>query len=103
MTSEVARRIDAAVEAAAADRDNRMQRPFSSAHEIWSVIKETLESTEAEAKNAKKLHGEIWDAVKGQNEEEMSIELRELGRVSRGLACMWAAVAAASERGANEV
>jgi hypothetical protein len=78
-----------------------MQRPFSSAHEAWAVIKELREQAKKQEKDADKLHGEIWEAVVEKNEDQERIELRELGKVAAGAALVWASIAAAARRGAG--
>ena len=81
---------------------NEMQRPFASAYEVWARLKDLREQAKREEKNVDKLHGEIWDAVVEKNDDEQSIELRELGRIAGMLTLMWATIAAEAQRGANE-
>ena len=93
-------------ELVAACRDaetNDMQRPFASAYEVWARLKDVREQAKNEEKNVDKLHGEIWEAVVEKNDDEQSIELRELGRRARELTFLWATIAAEAERGADEV
>lgn len=82
---------------------NDMQRPFASAYEVWARLKDLREQAKREEKNADSLHGDIWKAVTEKNDDEQSIELRELGRIARGLTLLWATIAAEAERGADEV
>ena len=67
------------------------------------VLKDVREQAKNEEKNVDKLHGEIWEAVVEKNDDEQSIELRELGRRARELTFLWATIAAEAERGADEV
>ncbi len=82
---------------------NDMQRPFASAYEAWAVIKELLELAKKQEKDADNFHGEIWEAVVEKNDDQERIELLELGKAAAGTALIWAAIAAAAKRGANEV
>lgn len=95
--------INEAVQACKDTAAKDMQRPFASAYEVWARLKDLLEQAKKATKDVEKIHGDIWDAVKDQNDDEQSIELRELGRQARTLASVWATVAADAERGADEV
>ena len=103
LNNEAGQRLEELVAACADAETNEMQRPFASAYEIWARLKDLMEQAKNEEKNGTKLHGEIWDAVVARNDDEQSIELRELGRTARSTALMWATIAAVAERGADEV
>lgn len=103
LNTEAQKSVEPLVVACKDAETNDMQRPFASAYEVWARLKDLLEKAKAEGKNVDKLHGEIWKAVVEKNDDEQSIELRELGRIARGLVHLWATIAAEAERGADEV
>lgn len=83
--------------------DNEMQRPFASAYEAWARIRHQLEQIEKETKAVKKLHEELWDAVKENNEDEQIVELRQLGIASKTMLTIWGTLGAAAEKAAREI
>lgn len=71
-------------------------RGFASDREAWALLKEQLEGAAAQTRNAEKLHKEMWEAVKGHNEDAFSALLGEMTRSALLMAMDWANISAAA-------
>lgn len=71
-------------------------RGFASDREAWALLKEQLEGAAAQTRTAEKLHKEMWDAVKGHNEDAFSALLGEMKRSALLMAMDWANISAAA-------
>lgn len=80
-----------------------MGRPYLSEHEAWAKLKEQLEAVERDLKNVKSLHGDIWKAIKEGNDEEVTIELREVASEATSVAMTLVALAATAYQAAEDL
>ena len=63
-------------------------RGFASDNESWAALKGYLERAEKMRKDIEKVHKEMWDAIKDQNDDAY----RALARASSALAAEWITV-----------
>lgn len=64
-------------------------RGFASNKEAWAELKEHIEQNERLAKSMKKLHDEMWGAVKDRNEDAFAALAHEFERDAAQLAREW--------------
>ena len=81
----------------------RMGRDYASAHEAWARLTELNEQAKKEAKSADELLKDLWGAVKERNEDEIHVELRQLGNAMIGVCMTYALMAAEAHRAAEEL
>ncbi len=103
MTLEVGKKADELVKACVENSENEMQRELSSAHEAWAVIKDQLESAGKLEKDNDNLMKELWEAVKAGNDDEYTVEFKQVAMNAETIATMWAQVAACAQRAEREV
>lgn len=81
----VAELVQAAVTEAQVQSRERMGRDYASVYEAWAVLRQQLENTEAGLKSLKKLHGELWEAIRDGNGDAEAIEVEQLSGMAREL------------------
>ena len=86
-----------------AKETEKMGRAYSSPYEAWAKLKEMQERTKTNVKTLETLQGDVWTAVKDQNEEAVAINLRALSSTAMELCAAFATIAAEAERAADEV
>lgn len=64
-------------------------RGFASDREAWAELKEKIETAVSAAKSIEKLHKEMWDAVKDQNDDAFCALAAELQRASALVSIEW--------------
>lgn len=67
-------------------------RGFASDNESWAALKGHLERAEKMRKDIEKVHKEMWDAIKDQNDDAYRALANELTRASSALAAEWITV-----------
>ena len=67
-------------------------RGFASDNESWAALKGYLERAEKMRKDIEKVHKEMWDAIKDQNDDAYRALANELTRASSTLAAEWITV-----------
>ena len=67
-------------------------RGFASDNESWAALKGYLERAEKMRKDIEKVHKEMWDAIKDQNDDAYRVLTNELTRASSALAAEWITV-----------
>ena len=67
-------------------------RGFASDNESWAALKGYLERAEKMRKDIEKVHKEMWDAIKDQNDDAYRALANELTRASSALAAEWITV-----------
>ena len=98
-----AARIGEAVRGMAKDSRERMGREYASAYEAWAVLADGLERAKSDMKALEKLHTDLWKATREGNEDEVLIELRQVGSSATLLSAQLAALAAEAQRAAEEL
>lgn len=69
-------------------------RGFASAGEAWAELKGCLETLKKQADAAEKLHKEMWESIKEENDDAFSAYCAELERCGASLAVEWIRAAA---------
>lgn len=92
-----------AVQEEQAYRREKMGREYASGHEIWAKAKQLLEEAKADIKTIESLQGELWGAVKSENDEEVNVDLHVIGNKAEEICMIFAALAAESHRAAEEL
>lgn len=67
-------------------------RGFASDNESWAALKGYPERAEKMRKDIEKVHKEMWDAIKDQNDDAYRALANELTRASSTLAAEWITV-----------
>lgn len=67
-------------------------RGFASDNESWAEIKAHLERAKKATGDLEKVHKEMWDAIKDQNEDAYGALANELTRAGAALAAEWMVV-----------
>ena len=67
-------------------------RGFASDNESWAEIKAHLERAKKATGDLEKVHKEMWDAIKDQNEDAYGALANELTRAGAALAAEWTVV-----------
>lgn len=83
--------------------EKRMGRPYASGYEAWARLKHLLERAEADKKNLGTLQGNIWDAIKDNNEESVIVYLNAVGSQAMDMCVLLATVVAEANRAAEEL
>lgn len=65
-------------------------RGFASDSETWAELRLSLTNLENQTKNIKKVHDEMWDAVKDRNQDAFSALCQEFERAAATLSGEWA-------------
>lgn len=81
----------------------RMGREFASGHEVWAKMKQLMEEAKADEKTVESLQGELWKAIKDDNDDEISIELHTIGNQAMEICMTFATIAAEAHRAADEL
>ncbi len=92
-----------AVSSMRGEEKERMGREYASAHEAYARLLELNEQAKKEGKSADELLKDIWSAVKDRNDDEIHIELRQLGNAMIGVCMTYALMAAEAHRAAEEL
>ena len=72
-------------------------RGFASDNESWAEIKGHLERAKKMAGDVEKVHKEMWDAIKDQNDDAYRALANELTRAGAAMAAEWAIVSVLSK------
>jgi len=83
--------------------ETRMGRPYASGYEAWAKLKHLLERAEAGKKTLSNLQGDIWDAIKGNNDESVIVHLNAMGSQAMDMCVLLATVVAEANRAAEEL
>ena len=70
--------LQAAEEMQGEERKRRGGELYHSDHEVWSILKESMETADKAANPIAKLHKEMWDAVKERNDEMIAVDLQAM-------------------------
>lgn len=81
----------------------RMGRPYASGYEAWAKVKHLLERAKADEKTLDGLQGDIWNAVKADNIEEVIVELNAMSSKAMEVCMVYATIAAEVNRAAEEL
>ena len=92
-----------AVEECKSKGREKMGRGYASGHEAWAKIKELCEQAKRDEKTVDKLHGEVWEAIKDRNDEEVGVELKAIANEATNLAMTYAIIAAEARRASEEL
>ena len=82
---------------------DKMGREYASGHEVWAKIKQLMEEAKADEKTVESLQGELWKAIKEDNDDEISIELHTIGNKAMEICMTFATIAAEAHRAADEL
>lgn len=81
----------------------KMGREYASGHEAWAKLKQLMEQAKADEKTVESLQGELWKAIKEDNDDEISIELHTMGNKAMEICMTFATIAAEAHRAADEL
>lgn len=81
----------------------KMGREYASGHEAWAKLKQLMEQAKADEKTVESLQGELWQAIKEDNDDEISIELHTMGNKAMEICMTFATIAAEAHRAADEL
>ena len=81
----------------------KMGREYASGHEAWAKLKQLMEQAKADEKNVESLQGELWSAIKDENEDEVTIDLHTMGNKAMEICMTFATIAAEAHRAADEL
>lgn len=98
-----AQQVGEVVQGMAEGSRKRMGREYASAYEAWAVLADGLERAKSDMKALEKLHTDLWKATREGNEDEVLIELRQVGSSATLLSAQLAALAAEAQRAAEEL
>lgn len=98
----VAMLVNQTVTEAQAQSRTEMGRDYASFFEAWAVLRQRIEETKRDAKALEKLHGELWDAIKGGNVDEALIEMGAIADSAAALCAAFAGMAAEAQRTVEE-
>ena len=82
---------------------DRMGREYASGHELWAKLKQLMEEAKADEKTVESLQGELWKAIKDDNDDEITIELNTIGNKAMEICGTFATIAAEAHRAADEL
>lgn len=82
---------------------DRMGRPFASQHEAWARVKELSEGLGDTGKAISSVQADMWKAIRAGNDEEIVIELRQIGSYAMQACELYAKLAAEALRAADEI
>jgi len=71
---------------------------YHSAFEAYGILCAALEDKDAISKDLKKAKEELWDSVKGGNDDATAAFLADIRRVARESAAAWISVAAIAKK-----
>lgn len=94
---------EAAVKEVQVQSREHMGRGYASILEVWAVLRWGLENAEQEMKNIKKLHGELWEAIRNGNADAEAIELEQLAHMLRDFCTSVASLAGEAQRAVEEL
>ena len=83
--------------------EQRMGRPYASGYEAWARVKHLLERAETAKKTLGTLQGDIWNAIKDDNEESVIVHLNAVGSQAMDMCMLLATVVAEANRAAEEL
>lgn len=81
----------------------KMGREYASGHEAWAKLKQLMEEAKADEKTVESLQGELWKAIKDDNDDEISIELHTIGNKAMEICMTFATIAAEAHRAEDEL
>lgn len=81
----------------------KMGREYASGYEAWAKLKQLMEQAKADEKNVESLHGELWGAIKDDNDDEVTIDLHTMGNKAMEICMTFATIAAEAHRAADEL
>lgn len=81
----------------------RMGCPYASGYEAWARLKHLLERAETARKTLGNLHGDLWDAIKGDNDESVMVHLNAMGSQAMDMCVLLATIVAEANRAAEEL
>ena len=86
-----------AIDSQTKTEEEKRGRPFASSHEVWAVLRDSMDAAEKAASPIAKLHKEMWDAVKDRNEEMMMAELQAVRNAATQAAMEYIRLAAQAQ------
>ena len=81
----------------------KMGREYDSGHEAWAKLKQLMEQAKVDEKNIEGLQGELWNAIKNENDDEVTIDLHTMGNKATEICMTFATIAAEAHRAADEL
>ncbi len=81
----------------------RMGCPYASGYEAWARLKHLLERAETAKKTLGSLHGDIWNAIKDDNDESVIVHLNAVGSQAMDMCVLLATIVAEANRAAEEL
>jgi uncharacterized NAD(P)/FAD-binding protein YdhS len=81
----------------------RMGRAYASGYEAWAKLKHLLERAETAKKTLGTLQGDIWNAIKDDNDESVIVHLNAVGSQAMDMCVLLATVVAEANRAAEEL
>lgn len=100
---KVSKEVCDLVAAAKKIEKEQMGREFASPHEAWARLKELSEEIGDAGKTIGTLQGDIWKAIRAGNDEEVMVELRQVGNLAMQTCATYARLAAEALRAADEL
>lgn len=87
------------------ERKKKMKQASKQAspHEAWARVKELSEELGDAGKTISSLQTDMWKAIRAGNEEEVVIELRQIGNQAMQACALYARLAAEALRAADEI
>ena len=92
-----------AVQACREYEEARMGREYASSYEAWAKLKHRMERAKTAEKTMDSLQGDIWDAVKADNVEEVIVELNAMSSKAMEVCMIYATIAAEVNRAAEDL
>lgn len=77
--------------------DEKRGRSFASSHEVWAVLKGSMDAADKAANPIAKLHKEMWDSVKESNDEMLMAEVQAIKNAALQTAMEYIRMAALAE------
>ena len=99
----VSREVCDLVAKAKEQEKENMGREFASPHEAWARVKELSEELGDTGKTISSLQTDMWKAIRAGNEEEVVIELRQIGNQAMQACAIYARLAVEALRAADEI
>ena len=81
----------------------KMGREYASGREAWAKRKQLMEQAKVDEKNIEGLQGELWNAIKDENDDEVTIDLHTMGNKAVEICMTFATIAAEAHRAADEL
>lgn len=77
--------------------DEKRGRSLASSHEVWAVLKDSMDAAANAASPIAKLHKEMWDSVKSSNDEMLMAEVQTVKNAALQAAMEYIRLAALAE------